>query len=70
MKIAVDMVGEGLITEGEALMRVSPEHVEAFLHPTVDPKAKKDIIATGLPASPGGATGEIVFSAEEAEEAE
>ncbi|RLQ22866.1 pyruvate, phosphate dikinase [Seongchinamella sediminis] len=68
VKIAVDMVGEGLISEGEALMRVSPEHVEAFLHPTVDPKAKKDIVATGLPASPGGATGEIVFSAEEAEE--
>ncbi len=68
VKIAVDMVGEGLISEGEALMRVSPEHVEAFLHPTVDPQAKKDIVATGLPASPGGATGEIVFSAEEAEE--
>ncbi|MEH6588257.1 MAG: pyruvate, phosphate dikinase [Halioglobus sp.] len=68
VKIAVEMVGEGLIEESEALMRVSPEHVEAFLHPTVDPKAKQDIIATGLPASPGGATGEIVFSAEEAEE--
>ena len=68
VKIAVDMVGEELISEGEALMRVSPEHVEAFLHPTVDPKAKKDIVATGLPASPGGATGEIVFSAEEAED--
>ena len=68
VKIAVDMVGEELISEGEALMRVSPEHVEAFLHPTVDPKAKKDIVATGLPASPGGATGQIVFSAEEAEE--
>ncbi|KZX60136.1 pyruvate, phosphate dikinase [Halioglobus sp. HI00S01] len=68
VKIAVEMVGENLITEGEALMRVSPEHVEAFLHPTVDPRAKKDIVATGLPASPGGATGEIVFSAEEAEE--
>ncbi|PLW69409.1 pyruvate, phosphate dikinase [Pseudohalioglobus lutimaris] len=68
VKIAVEMVGEGMITESEALMRVSPEHVEAFLHPTVDPTAKKDIVATGLPASPGGATGEIVFSAEEAEE--
>jgi pyruvate,orthophosphate dikinase len=68
VKIAVDMVGEQLISENEALMRVSPEHVEAFLHPTVDPDAKRDIIATGLPASPGGATGEIVFSAEEAEE--
>jgi pyruvate, orthophosphate dikinase len=68
VKIAVDMVSEELISEREALMRVSPEHVEAFLHPTVDPAAKTDIVATGLPASPGGATGEIVFSAEEAEE--
>ncbi|QFU76208.1 pyruvate, phosphate dikinase [Halioglobus maricola] len=68
VKIAVDMVGENLISEDEALMRVSPDHVEAFLHPTVDPSAKKDIVATGLPASPGGATGQIVFSAEEAEE--
>ncbi len=67
IKIAVDMVREGLITEREALMRVSPEHVEAFLHPMVDPAAKRDIIATGLAASPGGATGRIVFSAEEAE---
>lgn len=68
VKIAVDMVKEGLITERQALMRVSPEHVEAFLHPMVDPTKKKDIVATGLPASPGGATGEVVFSAEEAEE--
>jgi len=62
------MVNEGLITESEALMRVSPDHVEAFLHPMVDPSAKTDIVATGLPASPGGATGSVVFSAEEAEE--
>ena len=68
VKIAVDMVKEGMITEREALMRVSPEHVEAFLHPMVDPSAKRDIVATGLPASPGGATGQIVFSAEEAED--
>ena len=67
IKIAVDMVREGMITEREALMRVSPEHVEAFLHPMVDPAAKRDILATGLPASPGGATGRVVFSAEEAE---
>ena len=66
VKIAVEMVREQLITEKEALMRVSPEHVEAFLHPMVDPTAKRDIIATGLPASPGGATGQVVFSAEEA----
>ncbi|MAT93249.1 MAG: pyruvate, phosphate dikinase [Halioglobus sp.] len=68
VKIAVDMVNEGLITEREALMRVSPEHVESFLHPMVDPAAKTDVVARGLPASPGGATGHVVFSAEEAEE--
>ncbi|MEM1113127.1 MAG: pyruvate, phosphate dikinase [Pseudomonadota bacterium] len=66
IKIAVEMVNEGLISEKEALMRVSPEHVEAFLHPMVDPAAKKDIVAQGLPASPGGATGAVVFSADEA----
>ena len=68
VKIAVDMVNEGLITEKEALLRVSPEHVESFLHPMVDPNAKQDIIAKGLPASPGGATGQVVFSADEAVE--
>ncbi len=68
VKIAVEMVREELITEKEALMRVSPEHVEAFLHPMIDPSAKRDIIATGLPASPGGATGQVVFSADEAVE--
>ena len=68
IKIAVDMVNEGLITEKQALMRVSAEHVEAFLHPMVDPGKKTDIVATGLPASPGGATGQVVFSAEEAVE--
>jgi len=66
IKIAVSMVNEDLISEKEALLRVSPEHVEAFLHPMVDPDAKKDIVATGLPASPGGATGRVVFSADEA----
>ena len=71
VRIAVEMVGEGMISEREALMRVSPGHVESFLHPMVDPNAKRDIVATGLPASPGGATGQVVFSADEAvEEAE
>ncbi|MEM1154123.1 MAG: pyruvate, phosphate dikinase [Pseudomonadota bacterium] len=69
VKIAVDMVNEGMITENEALMRVSPEHVAAFLHPMIDPNAKTDIVATGLPASPGGATGQVVFSADEAVDA-
>ncbi|MEQ8860835.1 MAG: pyruvate, phosphate dikinase [Pseudomonadales bacterium] len=68
IKIAVDMVGEGLLDEKEALMRVSPEHVEAFLHPMVDPAAKTEVVARGLPASPGGATGRVVFSADEAVE--
>jgi pyruvate,orthophosphate dikinase len=68
VKIAVEMVKEGLITESEALMRVSTDHVEAFLHPMVDPAAKTDIVATGLAASPGGSTGRVVFSAEEAED--
>jgi pyruvate,orthophosphate dikinase len=66
IKIAVDMVGEGLLDEKEALLRVSPEHVEAFLHPMVDPAAKTEVVARGLPASPGGATGRVVFSADEA----
>lgn len=68
IKIAVDMVKEGLIADKEALMRVSPEHVESFLHPMIDPDAKKNVVASGLPASPGGATGQVVFSAEEAVE--
>ncbi len=66
IKIAVDMVNEGLINEKEALLRVSPEHVEAFLHPMVDPAAKQDVVASGLPASPGGASGQVVYSADEA----
>ncbi|MBO6702214.1 MAG: pyruvate, phosphate dikinase [Pseudomonadales bacterium] len=66
VKIAVDMVEEGLISQSEALLRVTPDHVESFLHPAIDPDAEKDMIATGLPASPGGATGKVVFSADEA----
>ncbi|MCP5014463.1 MAG: pyruvate, phosphate dikinase, partial [Ketobacter sp.] len=68
VKIAVDMVTEGLIDEKEALMRVSPGHIDAFLHPMIDPTAASTVIAKGLPASPGGATGQIVFSADEAVE--
>jgi pyruvate,orthophosphate dikinase len=66
VKIAVEMVNEGMINEKEALLRVTPEHVESFMHPMVDPAAKRDIVASGLPASPGGATGQVVFSADEA----
>jgi pyruvate,orthophosphate dikinase len=66
VRIAVDMVREGMIDEKEALLRVSPEHVQSFLHPMVDPNAPRSVLATGLPASPGGATGVAVFSADEA----
>ena len=69
IKIAVDMVSEGLIDEKEAVLRVAPSQLDQLLHPSLDPKAARDVIATGLPASPGAAGGEIVFSAEDAEEA-
>lgn len=70
VRIAVEMVREGMIDEKEALLRVSPEHVQSFLHPMVDPDAEREVVATGLPASPGGATGTVVFSADEAVETE
>lgn len=69
LKIAVDMVDEGLITERDAVARVEPQALDQLLHPTLDPKAKRDVIAKGLPASPGAASGEIVFSSDEAEAA-
>ncbi|GJL85222.1 MAG: pyruvate, phosphate dikinase [Micavibrio sp.] len=67
LKIAVDMVEENLITQEEALLRVDPQSLDQLLHPTLDPKASKNIIAKGLPASPGAASGKIVFTADEAE---
>ena len=68
IKIAVDLVNEGKISEEEALMRVEPKDLDQLLHPIFDQNdlAKKEVIATGLPASPGAATGKICFSAEEA----
>lgn len=69
IKIAVDMVREGLIPRDEALMRVQPESLEQVLHPTLDPAAPKQVIAVGLPASPGAVSGRVVFSAEAAEAA-
>ncbi|MBE0577574.1 MAG: pyruvate, phosphate dikinase [Desulfuromonadales bacterium] len=69
VKIAVDMVAEGLISEKEAVMRVAPVQLDQLLHPSLDPAAPKTVIAKGLPASPGAACGEVVFSANEAEEA-
>ncbi|MFY9399518.1 MAG: pyruvate, phosphate dikinase [Desulfomonilia bacterium] len=67
VKIAVDMVNEGLITKEEAVGRVSPDQIDQLLHPQIDPKAKKTVIGKGLPASPGAAVGKVVFSAEDAE---
>lgn len=69
VKIAVDMVREGLIDKKTAVLRVAPEQLDQLLHPSLDPRARKEIIATGLPASPGAVSGEIVFSAEDAENA-
>ncbi len=69
IKCAVDMVSEKLITEEEAIMRVSPDQLDQLFHPMISPKEKKNLkaLATGLNASPGAATGQIVFSADEAE---
>jgi pyruvate,orthophosphate dikinase len=67
LKIAVELASEGLITQEEAVARIDPASLDQLLHPTIDPKAERKIVATGLPASPGAASGEIVFSSEEAE---
>jgi pyruvate, orthophosphate dikinase len=66
LKIAVDLVHEGVSDERTALQRVEPAQIEKLLHPNIDPEAKRKIIAKGLPASPGGASGFVVFSAEDA----
>ncbi len=67
LKIAVDMVADGLITREEAVQRIDPLQLDQLLHPTLDPNAERVIVARGLPASPGAASGIIVFSADEAE---
>ncbi len=67
IKIAVDMVREGLIDEKAAVLRVAPSQLDQLLHPSLDPKAEKNIIAKGLPASPGAVSGEVIFTADEAE---
>jgi pyruvate,orthophosphate dikinase len=67
LRIAVDMAQEGLIETSEAVSRIDPASLDQLLHPTLDPQAKREVIATGLPASPGAASGEIVFDADEAE---
>ena len=66
--IAVDMEKEGMIDKKTAILRIDPNSIAQLMYPTVDAKSKKDILAKGLPASPGAASGEVVFSAEEAEE--
>jgi pyruvate,orthophosphate dikinase len=68
LRIAVEMVEEGMITTNEALMRIQPIQLDQLLHPTFDPKAKLNVITKGLPASPGAATGRVVFNADDAEE--
>ena len=67
LKVAVDMVDEGLIEPQEAVKRIDPASLDQLLHPTLDPDAERKIIARGLPASPGAASGKIVFTADEAE---
>jgi pyruvate,orthophosphate dikinase len=67
IKTAVDMVKEGLIDEKTAVLRVAPSQLDQLLHPSLDPKAVKNIIAKGLPASPGAVSGEVIFTADEAE---
>lgn len=66
--VARDLVHENVISKKEAIMRVEPLHLEQLLHPMIDPLATKEVLAKGLPASPGAATGEVVFSPDAAEE--
>jgi pyruvate, orthophosphate dikinase len=68
LRVAVDMANEGLISREDAVLRVDPASLDQLLHPTIDPKAHRKVIASGLPASPGAASGEIVFHADEAEQ--
>jgi pyruvate,orthophosphate dikinase len=68
VRVAVEMVGEKLIDRATAVKRVTPEQLDQLLHPTVDPKTRATVLATGLPASPGAAQGQVIFSPDEAEE--
>ncbi len=70
VKIAVDLVNESIITKDEAILRVEPDKLDELLHPSFDPDAERDVIASGLAASPGAAVGRVVFSPEAAVEAE
>jgi len=66
LRIAVELANEGLISKSDAVLRIDPLTLDQLLHPTIDPRAHRRVIATGLPASPGAASGEIVFSPDEA----
>ncbi|HVJ35093.1 MAG TPA: pyruvate, phosphate dikinase [Terriglobia bacterium] len=68
LKIAVDLCHEGLIDKKTAVQRIEPTSLDQLLHPTLDPKAKREVVARGLPASPGAASGKVVFTADEAED--
>ena len=68
LRIAVEMANEDLLTREEAVLRVDPGSLDQLLHPTIDPKAERQVVGSGLPASPGAACGEIVFSSDEAEQ--
>ncbi|MBM86178.1 MAG: pyruvate, phosphate dikinase [Rhodospirillaceae bacterium] len=67
MRIAVEMANSGLITRDDALLQIEPSTLDQLLHPHLDPKAKRNVIATGLPASPGAVSGRVVFTADDAE---
>ncbi|KQM63728.1 pyruvate phosphate dikinase [Sphingomonas sp. Leaf17] len=67
LRIAIDMANEGLITREEAILRVDPSALDQLLHPTLDPNAPRDVLTKGLPASPGAASGAVVFDADTAE---
>ncbi|MEE4349286.1 MAG: pyruvate, phosphate dikinase [Pacificimonas sp.] len=67
LKIAVDLAADGIISQDEAILRVDPQALDQLLHPTLDPDARRDVVAAGLPASPGAASGVIAFTADEAE---
>jgi pyruvate,orthophosphate dikinase len=67
LRIAVDMANEGLITKEQAVARVDPQALDQLLHPTLDPEAERDVLTKGLPASPGAASGAVVFDADTAE---
>ena len=67
IRTSIDMVNEGLLNEQDAILRIQPEMLAQFLHPSLDPNARAEVLAQGLPASPGAASGKIIFDADRAE---